>query len=844
MNLLEVKDPKSLCLLGHLIVANQQIHAFEVHEAKRFLECCTHVDEQAALTAILDGREDATTFEDALIVFSQEDVKVQTEIYACLNTLAWADGTMDTLEQELLQLVKKKINCSEEELFSIAEIAKNESNHRRQEKNMRYSRPMFPPPPPNTLWKKIKAVFVALWVSIWAFFQQFFGEKKAERAEEDVYTSTIQRCAEIAQEDFAYIKPIYHSLLSKCNAVEASLVQAKGSLRGKDEVALEAQKAINDFAQDVQNLISEQEQQANGAILQKEHTLMDFTMALIGRTKAGKTTLHSILTREGQEHIGGGGQRTTRFNRVYQWNLLRLIDTPGIGAADEKGREDEAIALQVLGEADIVCFVVSDDTIQNDVLETIREIVGHNKPVIVVLNHKAALRSTARLDDFLENPNAWLTDTGENRLQGHIDRLKRDAEKYHYEKLLTVCPVYLLAAALAQNPPEQSDEDSDADREYKKTIFNHRKTLWDFSNIDAFIDRVEQTVAETGVLKRSQTILDDSVYLFEKWKERIADNWTSLTTASENLQRKSQTVSKVLTDTRAKFLKDSHNALERHFDKLAHDHASAFAERNYKRRKEEIPALWEKYLDEEQVSEKIQDEITVLASNFTKQVQHTLEDTADDLHFSFAVSDLANGATPKMEFDFRLATKIASVLLGACCFIPGIGQVAAIACTVAGIAINLIAGLFKSKAERRQEAIDRLYLQLKQNIEEQAPKQIESIVLELEKQSDAALQQVWDLFNGLLIGLISITKQTKELVDFYCAQIAATNKVYAWRILEYLNNRSRPLDQALISDDVCSVERTYREQIHITTPCVIPQKNMREIEGLCEKIIISSPKQG
>ena len=64
----------------------------------------------------------------------------------------------------------------------------------------------------------------------------------------------------------------------------------------------------------------------------------------MGRTKAGKSTLHYIMCNEGREFIGKGSQRTTRFNRVFSWNKLKIIDTPGIGAGEEQGKKDEEIA--------------------------------------------------------------------------------------------------------------------------------------------------------------------------------------------------------------------------------------------------------------------------------------------------------------------------------------------------------------------------------------------------------------------------------------------------------------------------------------------------------------------
>ena len=83
----------------------------------------------------------------------------------------------------------------------------------------------------------------------------------------------------------------------------------------------------------------------------------------MGRTKAGKSTLHSvILGGINKEFIGVGKERTTRFNRIYKWNGIRIIDTSGIGAPC--GKTDTEIAKSVVDESDLICYVVTSDSIQ------------------------------------------------------------------------------------------------------------------------------------------------------------------------------------------------------------------------------------------------------------------------------------------------------------------------------------------------------------------------------------------------------------------------------------------------------------------------------------------------
>jgi len=84
-------------------------------------------------------------------------------------------------------------------------------------------------------------------------------------------------------------------------------------------------------------------------------------------------------------------QRTTRFNRVYTWKRIRIIDTPGIGAPG--GKTDEEIAESIVDESDVICFLVKNDSIQESEFEFLRLIRKRNKPVIILLNAKENLEN-------------------------------------------------------------------------------------------------------------------------------------------------------------------------------------------------------------------------------------------------------------------------------------------------------------------------------------------------------------------------------------------------------------------------------------------------------------------
>lgn len=145
------------------------------------------------------------------------------------------------------------------------------------------------------------------------------------------------------------------------------------------EVAKIVEATKNHFQELINVSLSE-----NLEVLEKKRrNIRYFTIAFMGRTKAGKSTLHKVITQQDNDDIGVGKLRTTRYNRSWYWEKLRIVDTPGIGAPG--GDVDTEIAKSIIDEADIICYVVTSDSIQEtefDFFETIKE---RNKPLYIII---------------------------------------------------------------------------------------------------------------------------------------------------------------------------------------------------------------------------------------------------------------------------------------------------------------------------------------------------------------------------------------------------------------------------------------------------------------------------
>jgi hypothetical protein len=207
-------------------------------------------------------------------------------------------------------------------------------------------------------------------------------------------------------------------------------------------------------------------------------------------------------------------ERTTRYNRVYEWNGIRIIDTPGIGAPG--GKTDEDIARSVIEEVDVICYVVTDDSIQESEFEFLKVLKEKTKPLIVLLNVQHNLRDSRRLERFLKDPERLFVLEGASGIGGHLNRINRYARQHYANDHLPVIPVMLLAAQLAQEP----EHDRDSERLFKS------------SRIEDVLTFIRSSIAEFGTIQRSRTFIGSpagSVDKLRRWFYRQASIGSSLT---------------------------------------------------------------------------------------------------------------------------------------------------------------------------------------------------------------------------------------------------------------------------------------------------------------------------
>ncbi|MEH2158509.1 GTPase domain-containing protein [Nostoc sp.] len=128
--------------------------------------------------------------------------------------------------------------------------------------------------------------------------------------------------------------------------------------------------------------------------------------------------------------------------------MKHFIDTPGIGAPG--GKSDEEIAESIIEESDVICYVVTNDSIQETEFKFLQLLKEKAKPLIVLLNVKNNLRDSRRLENFLKDSEKLFLMNSTSGLGGHIERIRRYAKQHYANDYFDVIPVMLLAAQMSR----------------------------------------------------------------------------------------------------------------------------------------------------------------------------------------------------------------------------------------------------------------------------------------------------------------------------------------------------------------------------------------------------------
>lgn len=672
------------------------------------------------------------------------------ELVHFLVCISYVDFYMDSKERNLAEKVAKILNVP------FAPIAESEASN--NSKNISDSKLKWH----ESLWGRVEN------------FTYGLSDKNEKRTDKILgglgFANILEEVTEEASTDMERVSGILNTINDNLKTCAQDLNQFSPAKNTSRKDFDKIKETIAEISKEFNQTINESVSQNIELLDKKKRNIHYFTIAFMGRTKAGKSTLHKVVTQQDDDDIGIGKLRTTRYNRSWYWDRLRIVDTPGIGAPG--GEVDTEIAKSIIDEADMICYIVTSDSIQETEFDFFETIKDRNKPLYIILNYKSNL-SGIRLKKFLENPTVWKDCKGPQSIEGHFKRIEeRLSGKYNMDAV-AIIPLHLLAAQLYI----EGEFDAETLEKLKKG-----------SNITFFIRKIKEEIYNTGCLKKSLSIIDGSSYNIHQVNARIKADCDRLREDVSLLEKTREKISSFFSNERGKLTSQLSSITDSVRQELK-NRANTFSNENYDN--ENAGAAWENDYVVKSILERYKERISDCIEDFKSKLKSELEEVTSDLqiHFRFASFQNIKGASIS---NTRLGAGIfGSILTAAAPFIisqlwhPG-GWIAAAGTAVVGVIVTLFTRLFTSKSEKIRKAIDKMREQLEKGIDENMSKNKSALLVNINSSINSASQEINGAFVAYITGANDILNEMGELLKKCNNSENAINSLIGFRILDYV----------------------------------------------------------
>lgn len=804
----KVEYKKIAYLLGcYMVIVDKEINQMEVDVLDNYLPLSKEDELYHQRMQIFSDDEERMKLKDLLdkLVMANYSVAQKTEIATLLARIAYGDDYMATSELELLNKVGKLLKL---DIGKIIEETQSESNERIASSQLS-SLKRFVGKMENTI------------------YQNFANSDKKSVVDMMLgglgYSASIAQITEDAEKDLARVTRIIDDLNSMLNEEYNHLASIKPSSKKVSKEVLKIEQIIQGIRGSFNEIIDNSLTSNREVLDKKRRNIRYFTIAFMGRTKAGKSTLHKVITQQENDDIGVGKLRTTRYNRSWYWNKLRIVDTPGIGAPG--GEADTEIAKSIIDEADVVCYVVTSDSIQETEFDFFSTIKERNKPLYIILNVKSNLNQAIRLKRFIANPNDWRLGDGPQSIKGHIERIHDKLDGKYNMDAVRIIPIHLLAAQIALSGEQDS-----------KTS----KILFEASNISEFTNSVKKEVQLSGSLKKSLSVIDGTSYQINTIWHKIYADLKSLKEGNEVLkkkQAKNHTFFKKELAHVEQYLKDIFQSTRNEL----HNRASAFASSHYD--DENAGKAWSNDAVVKSLNKSLEQQIQERFNDLNEKIKSELEEMIMDMRISLATDNIGSNVSGESVTNTRFAAKMFVSVISAALFVWNpLGWSVAVL-TVVGIIGSFLSSLFTSKAEKIRKAKDKLRKQLYDSIDSGIDKNLKQVLENARKSInntyksiDSVLKAYTKNADDIIINMDKLVKQVQE-------QENAINSLVSLRILDFVGKN--PIKDMSINEmsnqvlcDGYPIERDWQKQsIKFLYDTGLTEKNIQKIEKATQMTI-------
>lgn len=804
----KIEYKKIAYLLGcYMVIVDKEINQMEVDVLDNYLPLSKEDELYHQRMQIFSDDEERTKLKDLLdkLVMANCSATQKTEIVTLLARIAYGDDYMASSELELLIKVGKLLKL---DIGQIIEESQSESNKRITSSQLS-SLKRFVGKMENTI------------------YQNFANSDKKSVVDMMLgglgYSASIAQITEDAEKDLARVTRIIDDLNSMLNEEYNHLASIKPSSKKVSKEVLKIEQIIQGIRGSFNEIIDNSLTSNREVLDKKRRNIRYFTIAFMGRTKAGKSTLHKVITQQENDDIGVGKLRTTRYNRSWYWNKLRIVDTPGIGAPG--GEADTEIAKSIIDEADVVCYVVTSDSIQETEFDFFSTIKERNKPLYIILNVKSNLNQAIRLKRFIANPDDWRLGDGPQSIKGHIERIHDKLDGKYNMDAVRIIPILLLAAQIALSGEQDS-----------KTS----KILFDASNISEFTNSVKKEVQLSGSLKKSLSVIDGTSYQINTIWHKIYADLKSLKEGNEVLKKKQ---SKNYT-----FFKNELTQVEQYLKTIfqvtrndLHNRASTFAREHYD--DEDAGKAWSKDMVVKSINKRLEQQIHERFNDLNEKIKSELEEMIMDMRISLATNNIGSNVSGESVTNTRLAAKVFVSVISTALFVWNpLGWSMAVL-TVVGIIGSFLTSLFTSKSEKIRKATENLRKQLCDSIDSGIDKNLKQVLENTRKSINDAYKSIDSVLKAYTKNADDIITDMDRLVKQVQEKENAINSLVSLRILDFVGKN--PVKEISINEmsnqvlcDGYPVERDWQKQsIKFLYNTGLTDKNIQKIEKATQMTI-------
>ena len=790
-----------------MVIVDKEINQMEVDVLDNYLPLSKEDELYHQRMQIFSDDEERMKLKDILdkLVMANYSVAQKTKIVTLLARIAYGDDYMASSELELLIKVGKLLKL---DIGQIIEETQSESN-KRIDSSQLSSLKRFVGKMENTI------------------YQSFANSDKKSVVDMMLgglgYSASIAQITEDAEKDLARVTRIIDDLNGMLNEEYNHLATIKPSSKKVSKEVLKIEEIIQGIRGSFNEIIDNSLTSNREVLDKKRRNIRYFTIAFMGRTKAGKSTLHKVITQQETDDIGVGKLRTTRYNRSWYWNKLRIVDTPGIGAPG--GEADTEIAKSIIDEADVVCYVVTSDSIQETEFDFFSTIKERNKPLYIILNVKSNLNQAIRLKRFIANPDDWRLGDGPQSIKGHIERIHDKLDGKYNMDAVRIIPIHLLAAQIALSGEQDS-----------KTS----KILFDASNISEFTNSVKKEVQLSGSLKKSLSVIDGTSYQINTIWHKIYADLKSLKEGNEVLKKKQ---AKNYT-----FFKNELTQVEQYLKTIfqgtredLHNRASAFASEHYD--DEDAGKTWGKDMVVKSINKRLEQQIQERFNDLNEKIKSELEEMIMDMRISLATDNIASNVSGESVTNTRLAASVFVSVISAALFVWNpLGWSVAVL-TVVGIIGSFLTSLFTSKSEKIRKATENLRKQLCDSIDSGIDKNLKQVLENTRKSINDTYKSIDSVLKAYTKNADDIIKDMDRLVKQVQEKENAINSLVSLRILDFVGKN--PVKEISINEmsnqvlcDGYPVERDWQKQsIKFLYNTGLTDKNIQKIEKATQMTI-------